>query len=233
MTYLTVSRRQEIRVREVDQRIDMSLMRRIALTLLIVALAVFVFGTIRWVSLGGRIEEERREQSDTGRVAFNLSRQEGWQTADYRPRRAGLYSVVLETRGRSWKPQPAATFTGSFEVEILDPLGNLAKRLRMDGNSLHHTNENHVHWSGLDTVPIAATGSGAWKIRALVSRADANFKETSSVLILQPPAHFDVGWAEFSRGIEGALIAGFALVLLAARGAVLYFARRKVGQETR
>ena len=209
----------------------MSLMRRIALTLLIVALAVFVFGTIRWVSLGGRIEEERREQSDTGRVVFNLSRQEGWQTADYRPRRAGLYSVVLETRGRSWKPQPAATFTGSFEVEILDPLGNLAKRLRMDGNSLHHTNENHVHWSGLDTVPIASVGPGAWKIRALVSRADANFKETSSALILQPPGHFDVGWAEFSRGIEVALIAGFALVLLAASGAALYFARRNIRQE--
>ena len=115
-------------------------MRRLAFTLLIVASAIFVFGAIRWVTLGNRIEEERREQSVTGRVAFNLSRQEGWRTADYIPRRAGLYSVVLETRGRSWKARPAATFTGSFEVEIVDPLGNLAKRLRMDGQSLHQTN---------------------------------------------------------------------------------------------
>jgi hypothetical protein len=206
-------------------------MRRISLTLLILAFAVFAFGIIRWVTLGSQIAEERREQASTGRVVLNLSRQEGWQTTDYIPRRAGLYSLVLETQGRSWKPRPTATFTGSFEIEILDSFGNLAKRLRIDGRSLHHTNENHIHWSGLDTVPIDPTGPDAWKIRALVSRADANFIEMTSAVILQPPARFDVGWVGFSRGTEVALGPGLGLILLAESGASLYFARRNVRQE--
>jgi len=205
-------------------------MRRISLTLLILALVVFAFGVIRWVTLGNRIAEERREQASTGRVVLNLSRQEGWQAADYIPRRAGLYSLVLETQGRSWKPHPTATFTGFFEIEVLDSFGNLAKRLRIDGRSLHHTNEDHIHWSGLDTVPIGPTGPDAWKIRALVSRGDDNFKEMTSTVLLQPPAHFDVGWAGFSRGIEVALTAGLGFILLAASGASLYFARRNVRQ---
>lgn len=206
-------------------------MRRISLTLLILAFAVFAFGIIRWVTLGSKIAEERREQASTGRIILNLSRQEGWQTVDYIPRRAGLYSLVLETQGRSWKPHPTATFTGSFEIEILDSSGNLTKRFRIDGRALHHTNENHIHWSGIDTVPIASTGPNAWKIRALVSRADANFEEMTSTVIVQPPAHFDVGWAGFSRGIEAALIAVLGFIVLAASGASLYFARRNVRQE--
>jgi hypothetical protein len=202
-------------------------MRRLAFALLGLALAVWVFGAVRWVSLGSRIERERQQQAGTARVELNLSRQEVWQTADYTPRRAGLYSLILETRGKSWQPHPTATFTGSLQIEIVDPLGNLAKRLRMDGRSLHHTNENHIHWSALDTVPIVATGVGAWKIRALVLRADANFNETISAVILQPPAQFDVGWAEFSRAMEVAVIAGFGLILLAASGALFYFSRRR------
>ena len=198
-------------------------MRRLSLALLILALVVLAFGILRWVMLGSRIAEERREQASSGRVVLNLSRQEGWQTADYIPRRAGLYSLVLETQGGSWNPHSTATFSGSFEIEILDPFGNLAKRLNVDGQSLHHTNENHIHWSGLDAVPITSTGPGAWKIRASVSRADVNFKEMRSAVILQPPAHFDVGWAGFSRGIEVALIAGLGFIAGSERCGVLFF----------
>jgi hypothetical protein len=208
-------------------------MRRASLTLLILAFVVFAFGIVRWVTLGSQIAEEKEEQTRTGRVVLDLSRQEGWKTSDYIPRRAGLYSLVLETQARSWQPHPTATFTGSLEIEILDPSGNLAKRMRIDGQSLHHTNENHIHWSALDTVTIGSTGSGAWKIRVVTSHADANFKEMASAIILQPPSHFDVGWAGFSRGIEVALIAGLGLMLLSASGALLYFARRNVRQEVR
>jgi hypothetical protein len=203
-------------------------MRRLSLGLLILALAIFAFGIIRWVILGNRIAEERREQANTGRVALNLSRQEGWQTTNYILRRAGLYSLVLETRGRSSKPRSTATFTGAFEIEILDSFGKIAKRWRIDGGSLHHTNDNHIHWSGLDTVSITSIGPDAWKIRASVSRGDDNFAETTSTVILQPPAQFDAGWAGFSRGIEAALSAGLGLILLAASGVSSYFARRSV-----
>jgi hypothetical protein len=206
-------------------------MRRTSLTLLILAFAVFAFGISRWVTLGRQIAEERQNQIRTGRVDLDLSRQDGWVTADFIPPRPGLYSVVLETQGRSWKPHPTATYTGSFEIELVDSFGNVTKQLRIDGQSVHHTNENHVHWSGLDTVTIASTGSGAWKIRVLNLRPDVNFKETTSAVILQPPPHFDVGWAGFSRGIEVALIAGLGLILLSASGVVLYFSKRNIRQE--
>jgi hypothetical protein len=208
-------------------------MRRASLILLILAFVVFTFAIVRWVTLGNRIAEEKEEQTRTGRVVLDLSRQEGWKTSEYIPRRAGLYSLVLETQGRSWKPHPTVTFTGSFEIEILDSFGNLAKRMHVNGPSLYHTNENHIHWSGLDTVTINSTGSGAWKIRVVTSQPDANFKEMTSVIILQPPSHFDIGWAGFSRGIEVALIAGLGFILLSASGASLYFASRNIRQEVR
>ena len=206
-------------------------MRGAFLTLLMLAVVVFAFGIFRWVTLGKQIAEEKEEQTRTGRVVFDLSQQEGWKTSDYLPRRAGLYSLVLETQSRIWRPRPAATFTGVFEIEIIDSSGNVAKRMRVHGQSLHHTNENHVHWSSLDTVTIAATGSGAWKIRASTSDADANFKETTSAVILQPPSKFDIGWAKFSRGIEIVLITALGFLLLAASGASWYFARRNIRQE--
>jgi hypothetical protein len=202
-------------------------MRRASLTLLILAVVVFAFAIIRWVALGRQIAEEKEEQTRTGRVVFDLSQQESWKTSDYIPRRAGLYSLVLETEGRSLKPHPMATFTGSFEIEILDSSGNLSKRMRVQGQSLHHTNENHVHWSALDTVMINSSGSGAWKIRVSTSQADANFKEMASAIILQPPSKFDIGWAKFSRGIEIALIAGLGFILLSASGALWYFSGAK------
>jgi hypothetical protein len=208
-------------------------MLRASLTLLILAVVVFALGIGRWATLGSQIAEEKEEQTRTGRVALDLSRQEGWKTSDYIPRRTGLYSLVLETQGRSWKPHPTATFTGSFEIEILDSSRKVAKRTRIDGQSLHHSNENHIHWSSLDTVTIASTGSGVWKIRVLISDADANFKDMASAIILQPPSHFDVGWAGFSRAIEVALIAGLGFILLSASGASLYFARRNIREEVR
>ncbi|MEX0805919.1 MAG: hypothetical protein WD688_21770 [Candidatus Binatia bacterium] len=201
-------------------------MRRASLILLILALVGFAFAIVRWVAQARQIAEEKEEQKWTGRVAFDLSRQEGWKTSDYVPRRAGLYSLVLETQGRSWKPHPIVAFSGSFEVEILDASGKLAKRKHVDGRSIYHTNENHVHWSGLDTVTIETTGSGAWKIRVLTSQPDANFTEMTSAIILQPPSRFDVGWAGFSGGIEIALIAASGFILLVAAGGLLYFARR-------
>jgi hypothetical protein len=209
------------------------LMRRAFLTLLILAVVVFAFGIFRWVTLGTQIAEEKEEQTRTGRVVFDLSQQEGWKTSDYIPRRAGLYSVVLETQGRIWKPRDAATFTGVFEIEIVDSSGKVAKRMRVHGQSLHHTNENHVHWSALDTLTMAATGSGAWKIRASTSDVDANFEETTSAIILQPPSKFDIGWARFSRGIEIALIAGLGVILLSSSGASWYFARRHIRDQVR
>ena len=208
-------------------------MRRASLTLLILAVVVFAFGIFRWVTLGRQIAEEKEEQTRTGRVVFDLSQQEGWKTSDYIPRRAGLYSLVLETQGRNWKPRAATTFTGVFEIEIVDSSGNHAKRMRVHGQSLHHTNENHVHWSALDTLTIAATSSGAWKIRASTSQADANFKETASAIILQPPSKFDIGWAKFSHGIEIVLIAGLGFILLSASGASWYYAGRDVRQQIR
>ncbi|MPZ76295.1 MAG: hypothetical protein GEU77_07200 [Deltaproteobacteria bacterium] len=201
-------------------------MRRPSLILRILALAVFAFAIVRWVAQARQIAEERDEQKWTGRVPFNLSRQEGWKTSDYIPRQAGLYSVVLETQGRNWKPHPTLAFSGSFEIEILDPSGKLAKRKQVDGPSLYHTNENHIHWSGLDTVTIKASGSGAWKIRVLTSQPDANFTDMTSAIILQSPPRFDIGWAGFSGGIEIALIASSGFILLVAAGALLYFARR-------
>jgi hypothetical protein len=208
-------------------------MRRAFLTLLILAVVVFAFGVFRWVTLGRQIAEEKEEQTRSGRVVFDLSQREGWKTSEYIPRRAGLYSVVLETQGRIWKPRPTATFTGIFEIEIVDSSGNVAKRMRVQGQSLHHTNENHVHWSALDTVMINSSGSGAWKIRVSTSQADANFKEMASAIILQPPSKFDIGWAKFSRGIEIALIAGLGFILLSASGASWSFARRNIRQEAR
>jgi hypothetical protein len=207
------------------------MMRRAFLTLLILAVVGFAFAIIRWVALGRQIAEEKEEQTRTGRVVFDLSQQESWKTSDYIPRRTGLYSLVLETRGRSLKPQPIATFSGSFEFEIIDSAGKLAKRMRVQGQSLHHTNENHVHWSALDTLMIDSSGSGAWKIRVLTAQADANFKEMASAIILQPPSNFDIGWASFSRGIEVALIAGLGFVLLSASAASWYFARRNIRRQ--
>jgi hypothetical protein len=206
-------------------------MRRAFLTLLILAVVVFAFGIFRWVTLGRQMAEEKEKQTRTGRVVFDLSQQEGWKTSDYIPRRAGLYSLVLETQGRIWKPRPTATFTGIFEIEIVDSSGNVAKRMRVQGQSLHHTNENHVHWSALDTVMINSSGSGAWKIRVSTSQADANFKEMASAIILQPPSRFDIGWAKFSRGIEIALIAGLGFILLSASGGSWYYAGRNVRQQ--
>ena len=206
-------------------------MRRAFLTLLILAVVVFAFGIFRWVTLGTQIAEEKEEQTRTGRVVFDLSQQEGWKTSDYIPRRAGLYSVVLETQGRTWKPRDAATFTGILEIEIVDSSGNVAKRMRVHGQSLHHTNENHVHWSALDNLTMATTGSDAWKIRVSTAQADANFTEMASAIILQPPSKFDIGWAKFSRGIEIALITALGFLLLAASGASWYFARRNIRQE--
>ncbi len=208
-------------------------MRHASLALLILAVLVFAFGIVRWIALGRQIAEEKEEQTRTGRVVFDLSQQEGWKTSDYIPRRAGLYSVVLETQSRIWKPRPAATFTGVFEIEIVDSSGNIAKRMRVHGQSFHHTNENHIHWSALDTLTMTAIGSGAWKIRVATNQADANFKEMASAIILQPPSKFDVGWAKFSRGIEIAVIAALGLVLLSASGASWYFARRNIRQEVR
>jgi hypothetical protein len=206
-------------------------MRRASLTLLIIAVVVFAIGIVRWVALGRQIAEEKEQQSRTGRVVFDLSQQESWKTSDYIPRRTGLYSLILETRGRSWTPHPIVTFTGVFELEILDSTGNVAKRMRVHGQSLHHTNENHVHWSALDTVMINSSGSGGWKIRVSTSQADANFKEMASAIILQPPSNFDIGWAKFSRGIEIALIAGLGFILLSASGASLYYARRNMSHK--
>ena len=208
-------------------------MRGAFLTLLILAVVVFAFGIFRWVTLDRQIAVEREEQTRTGRVVFDLSQQEGWKTSDYIPRRSGLYSVVLETQARIWKPRPAATFTGVFEIEIVDSSGNVAKRMRVHGKSLYHTNENHIHWSSLDTVTIAAIGSDAWKIRVATNQADANFKEMVSAVILQPPSKVDVGWAKFSRGIEIAVTAALGLILLSASGASWYFARRNIRQEVR
>lgn len=207
-------------------------MRGAFLILLILAVVVFAFGIFRWVTLGTQIAEEKEEQTRTGRVVFDLSQQEGWKTSDYIPRRSGLYSVVLETQGRIWKPRDAATFTGAFEIEIVDSSGNVVKRKRVHGQSLHHTNENHIHWSSLDTVTIAAIGLGPWKIRVSTDQADANFKEMASAVILQPPSKLDVGWAKFSRGIEIVLIAALGFLLLAASGASWYFARRNIRQES-
>lgn len=201
-------------------------MRRAALILLILSLVVFAFGIIRWVALTRDIAEEKGAQTRRGRVVFDLSRQEGWKTSDYIPRRAGLYSLVLETQGRGSKPRSRAAFVGAFEVEILDSSGKLAKRMRVNGASVYHTNENHIHWSGLDTITIDSTGSGPWQIRVLTSQPDPNFNEMTSAIILQPPAHFDVGWAGFSSGIEIALIAALGFILLSASGALFYFARR-------
>lgn len=206
-------------------------MRGAFLTLLMLAVVVFAFGIFRWVTLGKQIAEEKEEQTRTGRVVFDLSQQEGWKTSDYIPRRAGLYSVVLETQGRTWKPRDAATFTGILEIEIVDSSGNVAKRMRVHGQSLHHTNENHVHWSALDNLTMATTGSDAWKIRVSTAQADANFTEMASAIILQPPSKFDIGWAKFSRGIEIALITALGFLLLAASGASWYFARRNIRQE--
>lgn len=201
-------------------------MRRTSLALLILAVMVFAFAIVRWVALASQIAEEKVEQTWTGRVAFDLSRQEGWKTSDYVPRRAGLYSLVLETQGPSWKPHPTAAFLGSFEVEILDSSGKLAKRMHVNGSSLYHTNENHIHWSALDTLTIDSTGSGTWKVRVLTSQSDANFKEMTSAIIVQPPSHFDVGWIGFSGRIEIGLIAALGFILLLASAALLYFARR-------
>ncbi len=208
-------------------------MRGAFLTLLILAVVVFAFGIFRWITLGRQIAEEKEEQTRTGRVVFDLSQQEGWKTSDYIPRRAGLYSVVLETQGRIWKPRPAATFTGVFEIEIVDSSGNVAKRMRVHGQALHHTNENHIHWSAVDTLTMTATGSDAWKIRVSTAEADANFKEMASAVILQPPSKLDIGWAKFSRGIEIVLIAALGIVLLSASGASWYFTRRNIRQEVR
>ena len=208
-------------------------MRRASLTLLILAVVVFAFGIFRWVTLGRQIAEEKEEQTRTGRVVFHLSQQEGWKTSDYIPRRLGLYSLVLETHGPNWTSRPTVTFSGVFEIEIIDSSGNVAKWMRVHGQSLHHTNENYIHWSSLDTVTIGAIDSGAWKIRVSTNQADANFKEMVSAVILQPPSKFDVGWAKFSRGIEVVVIAVLGFVLLSASGTSWYFARRNIRQEVR
>ena len=183
--------------------------------------------------LGRQIAEEKEEQTRSGRVVFDLSQQEGWKTSDYIPRRAGLYSLVLETQSRIWRPRSTATFTGVFEIEIVDSSGKVVKRMRVHGQSLHHTNENHVHWSALDNLTMATTGSDAWKIRVSTAQADANFDETTSAIILQPPSKFDIGWAKFSRGMEVALIAALGFLLLAASVASRYFAGRHMRQQVR
>jgi uncharacterized membrane protein YidH (DUF202 family) len=208
-------------------------MRRASLTLLILALVVSAFAMIRWVALGRQISEEKEEQTKTARVVFALSRQEGWKTAEYIPRRSGLYSLVLETQGRNWTPHPVATFNGTFEIELHDPVGNPVKRMRVHARSLHHTNESHVHWSPVDTVTINPSGASPWKIRVSTSQGDDNFKDTVSAIILQPPAHIDIGWASFSRGIEVALIAGLGFILLSASAASWYFAKRNIRQQVR
>jgi hypothetical protein len=100
--------------------------------------------------------------------------------------------------------------------------------MRVHGQSLHHTSENHVHWSGLDTVMINSTGSGAW-----TSQADANFNEMTSAIILQPPCHLDVGWASFSRTIEIPLIAALGFILLSASQCFVVFLGRNIRQELR
>jgi hypothetical protein len=201
-------------------------MRRAASILLILALVVFAFGIVRWVALTRDIAEEKREQSRSGRVVFNLSREEGWKTSDYIPRRSGLYSLVLESQGRDWKPHPTAAFAGSFELEVLDSSRKLVKRMRVNGASLYHTNESHIHWSGLDTVTIDSAGTGAWQLRVLTAEPDPNFKETTSAIVLQPPSDFDVGWAGFSGGIESALLVAVGFILLLGSAASWYFARR-------
>jgi hypothetical protein len=201
-------------------------MRRAGQTLLILALAFFAFAIARWIFLSRNIADEKGEQRRAGRVTFDLSRQEGWKSADYFPRRTGLYSLVLETQGPKWKPHPTATFAGAFEIEIIDPMGNVIKRDHVTGQFLYHSNENHIHWSGLDALPIGSTGSGPWKLRVLISQPDANFSEMVSALILQPPPHFDVGWAGLYGMIEIVLIAAFGLLLLCVSAALFYFSRR-------
>src|SRR5712691_8097979 len=129
-------------------------MRRTSLILLILALVVFALAMVRWVTLARQIAEEKREQRWTGRVVFDLSRQEGWKMSDYMPRRPGLYSLVLETERPGWKLHPTTIFIGAFEIEILKPSGNVVKRSHVVGQSLYHTNENHIHWSSLDTIAI-------------------------------------------------------------------------------
>jgi hypothetical protein len=85
-------------------------MRRAAQILLVLALVAFAAGVIRWHIVSGRVAQEKRAQGPIARVEFDLSRQDGWKSADYTADRIGPHAIVLETRGLNWEGRPTTSF---------------------------------------------------------------------------------------------------------------------------
>jgi hypothetical protein len=203
-------------------------MRRAAKTLLILALSTFAFGALRWYLASGRVAEEKRRQEPIARVAFDLSRQDGWKSGDYSLERLGSYAIVLETRGLNWDRRPTASFAGVFEIEVIDPSGKLVKKERYDQQSIYHTNENHVHWTGLGMSEIQVNAPGRWKTRVTTLQADSNFNSTTSAIVVYPPGNFDTGWASLGAIFEFILTGILGLGLLFCSALLSQIAKRKM-----
>ena len=203
-------------------------MRRAAQILLVLALVAFAAGVIRWHIVSGRVAQEKRAQGPIARVEFDLSRQDGWKSADYTADRIGPHAIVLETRGLNWEGRPTTSFAGVFEIEVADPSGKLVKKERYDRQSVYHTNENHVHWTGLGTSEIQTNALGRWNIRVATLQADANFTATTSAVVVYPPAEFDAGWASLGAFFEFLLLAVLGLLLLFCSALLSHIAKRKM-----
>jgi hypothetical protein len=202
-------------------------MRRAAKILLLLSLLTFAVGGIRWYLVSGRVAEEKRRQEPSARVAFDLSRQNGWKSVDYTAERIGPYAIVLETRGLNWDRRPTAGFAGVFEIEIVDPSGKVVKKERYDPQFLYHTNENHVHWTPLGTSETQVNTPGRWKIRVATLQGDPNFAATTSAIVVYPPPKFDTGWASLGGLFEFILTAILGLVLLICSALLSHIANRK------
>jgi hypothetical protein len=204
-------------------------MHRAAQIFLVLALLGFAVGAIRWHIVSGRVAQERREQEPIARLAFDLSRQDGWKSADYTADRIGPHAIVLETRGLNWESHPTTTFAGVFEIEVTDPSGKPVKKQRYDQQSVYHTTENHIHWTGLGTSEIQTNTLGRWNIRVATLQADANFTATTSAVVVYPPAKFDAGWAGIGAFFEFILIAVLGLGLLICSALLSHIAKRRGG----
>jgi hypothetical protein len=202
-------------------------MRRAAKILLILALSTFAVGVLRWYLESARVSQEKRDQEPIARLAFDLSRQDGWKSVDYTADRMGLYAIVLETRGLNWESRVTAGFAGVFAIELVDPSGKVVKKERYDPQLLYHTNENHVHWTSLGTSETQVNGLGRWKLRVATLQADPNFAATTSAVVVYPPAKFDPGWASLGAFFEFILFSVTGVLLLFCSAFLSHIAKRK------
>ncbi len=117
-------------------------------------------------------------------IAVDLHVPSGWISESFRVWGEGTYSLSLSTVIQH-RRDAGRTFSGSFEVRILDPdNGEFFRRIFSSPSLSHTTKDNHV-WTTLEQFQLNDMPLHSWELQTRILQPDEQFKGTSSSIFLR------------------------------------------------